>query len=62
MASRYFGINRGQQQTDIVEGSSTNSKDIELAVDLTKSVTKKELLLAMDLLANYILRGTYPAQ
>lgn len=62
MASRYYGLNRGQNEHDIVEGSSTNSVDIELVVDLdSNSPTKEDVLLALEKLENYILKSTYPA-
>ncbi len=61
MASHYYGINRGQTEFSVVESTSTNSTDIELVIDLTKNVTKSELMVKLEELANYILtKSTYP--
>ena len=43
MATRYVGINRGQQHQDVVDGLSTNSTDLELTFDPAKYTTFKEL-------------------
>lgn len=60
MASRYFGISRGQKEFDIVEGSSTNSTNVELVVDLAANVEKSELIDMLNALKNKILKSTYP--
>lgn len=43
MASRYVALNVGQTHQDVVEGLSTNTKDVELVFDLTKVKDIKEL-------------------
>lgn len=60
MANRYFGLNRGQTEFDIVQDSSTNSTDIELRVDLSKSLTKSEVLVKLEELENAILKNQWP--
>lgn len=65
MASRYYGINRGQTLNGygtavVAEGSSTGTKDLEIAVDLSKSLTKLEVLLLIDELKQYITKGNWP--
>lgn len=60
MASRYYGMNRGDNETAIAEGSSTNSKAIELVIDLTKSLTKAEVIQAIKMLTNYLIKGNWP--
>lgn len=61
MATRYFGVNRGGQQTDVTQGSSTTSKKVELVVDLASSLTQTEVLLAIENIANYIIASnTWP--
>lgn len=60
MAIQYYGINRGQNEFDIVEGASTNSTDMEFALDLSKSLLKSEVLLALDKIANRILKDDFP--
>ena len=61
MASEYYGLNRGQTglpsgtaQSYITMGTSTGSTDIELRVDLTKSLTKNEVLNAVKVIVEYI--------
>lgn len=60
MATVYYGINRGQNEFDVVESGSTNSTDIELAYDTTKSLTKSEILLALEKIANRIVKDNFP--
>lgn len=48
MANAYVGLNRGQNINDIVENTSTNSTDVELRIDQSKSLTKEEVLRALD--------------
>ena len=60
MASRYYGINRGQTEFSVVEGSSTGTKDVELVVDLSKSLTKAEVLEKIEEIKNHILKGNWP--
>jgi hypothetical protein len=47
MASEYLGLNFGDPQMmpdEVQTGTSTNSTDIELRVDLTKITTKMDLI------------------
>lgn len=61
MASRYYGMNKGQTEFDIVEGSSTNSTDFELVVDLsTNSPSKEDVYLFLDKLENYLISHIWP--
>ncbi len=54
MANRYFAINRGQTEFNIVESSSSNTGDVELNIDLSKNVTKSELVVMLEEFINYI--------
>lgn len=56
MASEYYGLNRGQTEFSIVNGTSTNSTDIEVRVDLTKSWKKAEVLQKLEEIKNHILK------
>lgn len=60
MASEYYGINRGQNEFDIVEQNSSPSKDIELKIDLAKNLTREDVLLALEKLENHILKYNWP--
>jgi hypothetical protein len=55
MAVQYIGIDRGQQATAIVTDTSTNSTDLELAVDLSKNMTRQEVLDSLDKIRDFIL-------
>lgn len=59
MASRYFGVERGQTRKDVVEGASTNSTGIELVVDLTKvtadSTGMNQVLEGIEYIKQYII-------
>lgn len=61
MASKYFGLNHGlatyNNPQAITVGTSTGSTDIELRIDLTKSITTEEAALACDVIKNRILTG-----
>lgn len=58
MATRLYGISRGENEFQITEGagSAVASDDIELTVDLAKSLRKEEVLLALDKFKNWILK------
>ena len=48
MAIQYFGINRGQQSGDVVTGTSTTGRAIELAVNDAVGITRKDVLDSLD--------------
>jgi len=56
MAARYYGISRGEGY--VSEGSSTTSKEIELVIPTIGSVTKMDILLALDAIRDHLLTGT----
>jgi len=60
MADRFYGIDRGDQEFDIVEQASSPTKDVEVVVDLAVNLTKSEILLALDMFKNHILKGDFP--
>ena len=61
MASEYYGVNRGTCDSlnlnNVAVGTSTQSTDIELRVDLTKSVTILDVYKALDLFRAYLEAG-----
>lgn len=59
MADRFYGIDRGQTEFEIVEDTSSPTKDVEIAVDLAVDLTKSEVLHALDMLQNHILKGDW---
>lgn len=60
MANQYYGLNRGQNEFDITQGTSTQSTDVELRFDLSKSLTKSEVLMALEKIENQILKDDFP--
>ncbi len=48
MANRYIGGNLGDTDEDIVEGSSTNSTDVEVRVDLSKGLEKIDAKMILE--------------
>jgi len=60
MASIYIGINRGQNSAGpevCVEGSSTQSTDIELRIDTGKGTLRSEAKELTDNILRYLLDG-----
>lgn len=60
MASRYWGLNRGEYYTNIVEQSSTPSKDLELKLDLTKAMTREDVLIQLEQIMIAIKEDKWP--
>lgn len=60
MAKRYYGSNRGEATTSISEGSSTTSKAVEVVVDLASNLTQDDVLVKLEEIRNYILKGIWP--
>lgn len=59
MASLFIGINRGQTAKDVVTGSATATKDIEIRVDDTKGLLKSEIIQKVqDLLDVFLTKST----
>jgi hypothetical protein len=61
MASRFYGLNKGETEFSVAESSSTTSKDFEAVVDLTKSLVKSEVLQGLGYIRNTIIKGNLPA-
>lgn len=62
MATRRYGLSRGETEFQVTEGvgSATASDNIELTVDLAVSLTKNEVILALEMLQNWIIKGNWP--
>lgn len=60
MANRFWGVNRGQQATDVSEGAASPTKDVELNLNLAKSITRNELLDLLELIKIKILKDNWP--
>jgi hypothetical protein len=62
MADRFYSVVLGEQlPSQVTEGGSTSSEAIELRVNDTVYANKKEVLLGLDAIKNYIItRETRP--
>lgn len=60
MADRIYGLDRGDTEFDVVEGSSSPTKDVEVVVDLEVNLKKSEVLDQLDMIRNHILKGNWP--
>lgn len=72
MATRIYGANPGFVLENVTEGvgSATASKNVELTVDLastivndagvTRTISKNEVLIILELFQQYIIRGIWP--
>jgi len=65
MASAFYGLNRGQTGRTSAAGTqqvtesatATGSTDVEVRIDLTKGLTKAEILIIMERLKEWILKN-----
>lgn len=60
MADRIYGLDRGQTEFSVSEGSSSPTLDVEVVVDLAVGLTKSEVLQALDMIKNHIVKGNWP--
>lgn len=60
MADRFYGVNRGEHAEDLSEGAATSGKDVEVRFDLSAGMEKSEVLIALEEIKNYIIKGNYP--
>lgn len=60
MASRYYALDVGGSIVDVAEGSSTQSKTVEVAIDLADGASRQEVFNALENIKNYILQDIYP--
>lgn len=56
MASEYYGYNRGTDLSPyaITVGTSSGSTDVEVRIDLTKSITRLDATLILEAIIRYI--------
>lgn len=60
MASVFYGLNNlatQQNQENVTEGSSTQSTDVEVRIDTTKSWNRQGLYNALDAISKRIVNG-----
>ena len=60
MASHFYALDVGESEYQVVDGASTQSKTVEIVVELADNATRDQVLVAIDNIKNYILRDIYP--
>jgi hypothetical protein len=62
MATRIYGLSRGENMDQVTEGvgSAVAADGIELTVDLAVSLTKEDVLLALEKFEYHIIKGNWP--
>lgn len=60
MASRFYALDLGENMTQVAEGSSTQSKTVEIAIDLADGANRQQVFEAIENIRNYILQDTWP--
>lgn len=60
MADRIYGLDRGETEFNVAESSSSPAKDVEVVVDLAVGLEKSEVLQALDMIKNHIIKGNWP--
>lgn len=66
MAKEYWGLNRGQHQTDVTSGAADLGTDVQVVVDLTHvdvagGMTREEVVRAVEeAIIPQIMKGIWP--
>lgn len=59
MADRIYGLDRGDTEFDVSEGSSSPTKDVEVVIDLAVGLEKSEVLQKLEEIKNHIIKGDW---
>jgi len=62
MATRRYGLSRGETEFQVTEGvgAAVASDSMELTIDLASSLTKEDVLLALEKFEAHIIKGNWP--
>ena len=61
MATRLYGISRGEGQEQIADGiGAATTDDVELTIDLAAGLTREEVVVLLDRVTRYILEYDFP--
>lgn len=62
MATRRYMINRGETEQNVTQaaGAAVATKNLEVTFDLAANMTKQEVLQALQMIKNYILKSNFP--
>ena len=59
MADRIYGLDRGDTEFDVVEQSTSPTKDVEVVIDLAVNLEKSEVIQKLDEIKNHIIKGDW---
>lgn len=57
MADIFYGLDRGDTEFDVAQGSNSPTKDVEVVVDDAVNLTKEEVVRALDMIKNHIIKN-----
>lgn len=60
MADRFYGLDRGETEFDCADQLTSPTKDVEVVVDLAVNLEKEEVIRALDMIKNHILKQDWP--
>jgi len=60
MAFRYYGLNRGDHEKDVIDTVASPTKAVELKIDLSAGLKKNEILDLIQWIENYLIKGIFP--
>lgn len=62
MATRRYGLAKGETEFEVLEevGAPVVNNSIELTFDLAAGHEQQDILLALDMFKNHILKGNFP--
>lgn len=62
MATRLYGISRGENMNAVVSGvgSATSADNVEVTIDLAANMQKSEVLDSLEKIKNYIVNNQWP--
>ena len=60
MASHYFALELGADADEVATGSSTQSKTVEVAVDLADGATREQVLALLEFIEDAISTSDWP--
>lgn len=62
MATRIYGISRGEAYNQVTEGvgAAVVADSVELTVNLASNLTREDVLLALEKIKGHIINGNWP--
>jgi hypothetical protein len=60
MAVRFWGLNRGQYDKDVVEQAADPTKDCAVKIDLAKNLTRTDVLQLLEMIKIKLMKDVWP--